>query len=140
MLDRAAIVRFDSATPEEFVGNYKAAFVKMVKAAMGVKKSSDVVILGVQSEASNRRRPKREALLVDKISDKDVLEVLLLVKKGENSFYERDRVRSILEARKSKISSQLGLTILEVQGDECGEESCDNGRCRDLVVMSEVGI
>ena len=61
MLDRAAIVRFGAVTPKDFVVNYRGPFVKLVKASMGVKKSGDVVILGVQSEASSRRRrPKRE--------------------------------------------------------------------------------
>ena len=142
MLDRAAIVRFDSVTPKDFVVNYQGPFVKMVKAAMGVKKSGDVVILGVQSEAS-KRRPKREAVVVDNAAavrrGREVVEVLLLVRKGGDSFYERDEVRAVLEGRAPKMSSQLGLAILEVQGDECGEDSCDNGRCKDLVVMSENG-
>ena len=41
--------------------------------------------------------------------------MLLLVRKGRDGYFERDKVRSVLEGSAAKVSSQLGLAIVEVQ-------------------------
>jgi protocadherin Fat 1/2/3 len=142
MLDSAVIVRFGSVGPEDFLLSYQKSFVKAVRTTMNVE-SKDIVILGIQKQ----RRSKREALLVTerkknaggkKVTGRsEVLEVLLLVRKGKDSYFPRSKVRAALEEKSSKLSSQIGLALIEIQGDSCRSDSCDNGRCDDLVVMRQ---
>ena len=68
------------------------------------------------------------------------LEVLFVVKKSKNNYFSRDKVRQALDNEKAfSIASQMGLSIMGIQKDECTANMCENdkGHCEDTVFMDE---
>ena len=68
------------------------------------------------------------------------------MRKG-NSYFSRDRVRRALSAKASSVAASLGLSLIDVQEDECGNPGSggsagcgDNGECRDTVFMEETSV
>jgi len=45
-----------------------------------------------------------------------------------------------LRNKLTSISSQLGLTVLEIQEDECTQHHCAHGTCLDQIIMDETAI
>ena len=135
--------RFSMINPEDFILTYQKGFAKIIKTILNVR-ASDVVILSVQtSRSSNRsprtalwsslqskndeksqKRPKRdEKRALPELQDNFIfnetiepeLEVLFIVKKNNNDqYFIREKIRHQLRNKLSSISSQLGLTVLEI--------------------------
>ena len=130
--------------PEDFILTYQKGFVKIIKTILNVR-ASDIVILSVQTSLPNRRRSKRDyekkrALPEREFSFNETiepeLEVLFIVKKNKNEYLVREKIRHQLRNKLSSISSQLGLTVLEIQEDVCTTDNqCQHGDCR-LVFVS----
>ena len=152
--------RFSMINPEDFILTYQKGFAKIIKTILNVR-ASDVVILSVQtSRSSNRsprtalwsslqsksdeksqKRPKRdEKRALPELQDNFIynetiepeLEVLFIVKKNNNDqYFIREKIRHQLRNKLSSISSQLGLTVLEIQEDMCtADNQCQHGECR----------
>jgi protocadherin Fat 1/2/3 len=66
-------------------------------------------------------------------------ELLLAVRRDSTQHLSRAEVRQALAAKLAALAAQTGLQILGVAGDNCEQAAatCLNGRCRDLVLMSE---
>ena len=132
---------------EDFILTYQKGFVKIIKTILNVR-ASDVVILSVQTSSPNRskrswvrfqNRPKRdEKRALPDENDfnfnetiEPELEVLFIVKKNKNEYIVREKIRHQLRKKLSSISSQLGLTVLEIQEDVCSSNTqCQHGECR----------
>lgn len=151
MLEAGVILRFSYITPEDFILSYQKGFVKLIKSVMNVR-TSDIEILSVQASKDHMRLKREAAKKARALPEKDLknfqqqennetiepeLEVLFAVRRNKNAFYNREKVRHSLRNKLVSISSQLGLNILEMQEDECLENSCDHGNCEDVVLMDE---
>ena len=145
VLENAVIVRFGKITPEEFVDSFKNSFVKIMKNLFNVR-SKDVEILGVQltygGGGGKERYPRenREGEIeteTQSVSRQPGVEVLFAVKQDNSIYFSRDEIRTSLEAKLSSVAAQIGLKILEVRGDFCKKTSCKNGKCRDVIIMSD---
>ena len=152
LLENAVIVRFGKITPEEFVDSYKNSFVKIMKNLFNVK-SKDVEILGVQltygdgggkerypRESRQRREGDIETLQsvsLESSHRQPGVEVLFAVKQDNSIYFSRDEIRTSLEGKLSSVAAQIGLKILELRGDFCQKTSCKNGKCRDVIMMSD---
>ena len=64
-------------------------------------------------------------------------ELLLAVRRDNALYFTRAEVRQALATKLAFIAAQTGLKVLGVAGDDCEQAACVNGRCRDLVLMSE---
>ena len=157
LLERAAVVQLAKVSPEEFLISYRKIFVKVVKAVFNVR-TKDVEILGLQSAfgGEGSRAPRsidldsadgEDAVPVEKHSKNKkqldavvgevATELLLAIKRDNALYFTRAEVRQALTTKLASVSAQTGLKILGVAGDECEQAACQNGRCRDLVLMSE---
>ena len=149
VLENAVIVHFAKITPEEFVDSYKNSFVKIMKNLYNVR-SKDVEILGVQltygggaAAAGGKQRYPRETggwegeAGAQPASRQPGVEVLFAVKQDNSIYFSRDEIRTSLEGKLSSVAAQIGLKILEVRGDFCQKTSCKNGKCRDVILMSD---
>ena len=148
MLEQAVIIRFAKITPEEFVDSFKISFVKILKNLFNVR-SKDVEIFGVQltygggeeEEGSVGRFPRQveEGKIMEKhsISRQPGVEVLFAIRQDNSIYFSRDQIRTSLQLKLSSIAAQIGLKILEVRGDFCKKTSCNNGSCRDVIMMSD---
>jgi protocadherin Fat 1/2/3 len=67
-------------------------------------------------------------------------ELLLAVRRDSVQHFSRTEVRQALASKLPSLAAQTGLQILGVAGDNCAEAACQNGRCRDLVLMSETEV
>ena len=137
-LENAVTLRLAKITPENFVDSYRNSFVKILKNLFNVR-SKDVVILGVQPTfvGGGKERYPRERRGADKQSAVPGVEVLFAVKRDNLVYFSRDEIRKPLLTKLSAVSAQLGVKILGVMEDRCGEVACGTGRCEDAIMMSE---
>ena len=148
-------------SPEDFILTYQKGFAKIIKTILNVRASDVVILSVQTSRSSNRsprtalwsslqsksdeksrhKRPKRdEKRALPELQDNFIinetiepeLEVLFIVKKNNNDQYLiREKIRHQLRNKLSSISSQLGLTVLEIQEDMCtADNQCQHGDCR----------
>ena len=140
MLEYGAIIRFGSISPRDFVVGYQKYFVKAIKSVMDVR-SKDVLVLGVQPSGTKKKKTQQseaDRMKRDlKSSSKENTEVLFAVKKSKSEFYPREKVVSTIEKKLPSLAAQLSLKILNIQKDECTPDHCENGKCKDLVVVDE---
>ena len=132
LLEKAVILRIERVSPEQFVVNYRKTFTKIMKNLFNVR-SKDVEILGIQPTFGSRE--KREQGL----SQPNVELLLAIVREG-STYFSRSEVRRTLEEKLTSIGAQLGLRLLGVEVDQCTNSSCENGKCKDKVMMSEAQI
>ena len=132
LLEKAVILRIERVSPEQFVVNYRKTFTKIMKNLFNVR-SKDVEILGIQPNFGSRE--KREQGL----SQPNVELLLAIVREG-STYFSRSEVRRTLEEKLTSIGAQLGLRLLGVEVDQCTNSSCENGKCKDKVMMSEAQI
>jgi protocadherin Fat 1/2/3 len=165
-LEKAVVVQLAKVSPQEFLLSYRKSFVKAVKTLFNVR-TKDVEIIGVQAAfgGDNSRGARSVPDTEDDELDEDVeavipkktrkkkyqsleaaaaasegevaTELLLAVRRDSMQHYSRAEVRQALAAKLAALAAQTGLQILGVAGDNCAEAACQNGRCRDLVLMSE---
>ena len=150
MLDHGVILKFKHIELETFVLSYQKGLVKMIKTILNVR-TSDVVILSVQSSSQKSRIPRRikrdekRALpaYTEDMSNETVepeLEVLFVIKKGKDRFMPRNKVRNGLKNKLDSISTNLGLQVIDLQQDKCTVNHCQHGKCLDEVMMDETAM
>ncbi len=162
LLEKAVVVQLAKVSPQEFLLSYRKSFVKAVKTLFNVR-TKDVEIIGVQAAfgGENSRGVRSATDTEEDDLDEDVevvipkknrkkkyqspeaaegevaTELLLAVRRDSVQHFSRAEVRQALAAKLAALAAQTGLQILGVAGDNCAEAACQNGRCRDLVLMSE---
>ena len=143
ILQHAVIVRFAKITPEEFVDSFKTSFVKILRNLFNVR-SKDVEIFGVQLTYGGGEEEKRfprqttEEKIIEKQTGRQPgVEVLFAIRQDNSIYFSRDEIRTSLQLKLSSVAAQIGLKILEVRGDFCKKTSCNNGSCRDVILMSD---
>ena len=132
LLEKAVILRVEKVSPEQFVVNYKKAFVKIMKNLFNVR-TKDIEILGIQPTFGSRERREQGV-------GQPNIELLLAIVREGTSHFPRSDVRHILEEKLASIGAQLGLHLLGVEADHCTNSSCQHGKCKDKVMMSEAQI
>ena len=145
VLQNSVVIKFSQVSPEEFIRSYKKNFVGIVKNLFNVR-SKDVEVLGLQPTFTGERgtrtlegreRRETEEIIKNQLSRQPNLELLLAVKRDNSIHFSRDEVRKSLNSKLLSVSAQVGLKILEIREELCEETSCVNGKCRDLITMSE---
>ena len=146
MLDNAIIIRFSLINPEDFILSYQKSFAKVIKTILSVR-ASDVVVLSVQRSKPSSRRSKRdekralpEGDFYENETIEPELEVLFIVRKNKHEYLIKDKIRRQLRKKLDYISTELGLTVLEIQENECTDSHCQHGVCLDEVLMDETAM
>jgi protocadherin Fat 1/2/3 len=167
LLEKAVVVQLAKVSPQEFLLSYRKSFVKAVKTLFNVRTKDVEIIGVQAAFGGDKGRGARSVTDIEDEIDEDVeveavipkknkkkkykspeasaapaegevtTELLLAVRRDSVQHFSRAEVRQALAAKLAALAAQTGLQILGVAGDNCELAACQNGRCRDLVLMSE---
>ena len=160
-LANAVTVQFENLRVEQFYANFKDDFRRVIKRELGVR-TSDVEIINVQpsseslegmdhvlpakkikrndnraSSQSSSHRRKRSPLGGRRSSEATNLDVLFAVRKSTNSYFPRRTLERKVKQVQGRIEYKLGVSVVDVFGDTCSEDSCDIGSCVAKVDFDE---
>ncbi|XP_042241898.1 fat-like cadherin-related tumor suppressor homolog isoform X2 [Homarus americanus] len=140
MVDNSVIVQIGPLSPDEFLSRYQKVFLKAIASEFSIGEDS-VILISLQTALLHSHSMKN----IDYDSQRkkrDIqrsLDVLIVVKKSDDSFFSREELLKQLNLKKSEVKKSVGLRLLAVMGSMCTTETdCSgHGACVDVVEISD---
>ncbi|KAK8746436.1 hypothetical protein OTU49_017016, partial [Cherax quadricarinatus] len=140
MVENSAVVRIGPLSPDEFLSRYQKVLVRAIATEFSIVEDS-VVVISLQPKLLHSHSMEK----IDYSSQRSKreiqrgLDVLIVVKKPDNSFFLREELLQQLKLKKAEIKERLGLHLLAVMNSMCTTETdCSgHGSCTDVVEISD---